>query len=250
MLNNTSTVTSCREDVSHDIAWGELYPSLLSFVRHLIFSCNVSSWYGQEEDIVEDIVQETMRRLIERLQQAERGERPPIQSLKAMMFIVARNCCLDMRRRDLRLTRTSADEPTPSWNVNKEKTPYMDVAVENAFQEALFLLIACEIAHFPRKLGRALLIDLVERMAFDEEPTQLQKAFLEVGIQLQDYQNILPDHPRKRRNHAALLYYAYKRIAQLPSVQEYVFGTAVSELRTQKLHRAVHEKLPSRLSDL
>jgi DNA-directed RNA polymerase specialized sigma24 family protein len=228
MLNNTSTITPCGEDVSYDIAWEELYPSLLSFVNHLVFSCNVSSWYGQEEDIAEDIAQETMRRLIERLQQAERGERPPIQSLKAMMFMVARNCCLDMRRRDLRLTRTNTDGQIPSWDVNKENIPSMDVAVENAFQEALFLLIACEIARFPHKLGRALLIDLVERMAFDEEePTQLQKAFLEVGIQLQDYQNLLPTHPQKRRNHTSLLYYAYKRIAQLPSVQEYVFGAGL-----------------------
>lgn len=221
MLNDVSTTTPCTEDVSC-IAWGELYPELLSFTRKLIFSYSVSSWYGQEEDIVEDVVQETMRRLIERLQKAERGERPPIQSLKAMMFTVARNYCLDMRRRDRRLTRIDADGQIFSWDVNKEKTPYVDVAVENAFQETLFLLIACEIACFPRKLGRALLIDLVERMAFDEEPTQLQKAFLEVGIQLQDYQNLLPDHTQKRGNHTALLYYAYKRIAQLPSVQEYV----------------------------
>jgi DNA-directed RNA polymerase specialized sigma24 family protein len=221
MVNTVQIIEHDMDDPRSDSVWRELYPSLLSFARSLVFSFRVSSWRGQEEDIVQDIVQETTRRLIERLQKAERGERTQVQSLQAMMFTIAQNYCRDLRRRDIRLTRIDFDDPTASWNGEDDQTCLVDVAIENAFLESLFLLIAWEIARFPPKLGQALLIDLVSRMSFDAEPTKLQEAFLKVGIQLRDYQNCVPHQPRDRRNHAALLYYAYKRIAQLPSVQEY-----------------------------
>jgi DNA-directed RNA polymerase specialized sigma24 family protein len=221
MLNNVQIIELDRDDPRSDTIWRELYPSLHSFVSSLVFSFRVSSWRGQEEDIVQDIVQETTRRMIERLQKAERGERTPVQSLQAMMFTIAQNYCRDLRRRDIRLTRIDFDEPTSSWYAEDDQTSLVDMAIENAFLESLFLLIAWEIARFPPKIGQALLIDLVSRMSFDAEPTKLQKAFLKVGIQLQDYQNCAPHQPRERKNHAALLYYAYKRIAQIPSVQEY-----------------------------
>src|SRR6266700_438492 len=56
-----------------------------------------------------------------------------------------------------------------------------------------------EVAWFPKKTRTALLIDLANRMDFDDaEPTPLQRAFLEVGIRLKDYQGLIPDEPTAR----------------------------------------------------
>ena len=57
----------------------------------------------------------------------------------------------------------------------------------------------------------ALLIDLANRMAFDAQPTALQKAFLEVGIRLQDYQQPPPKDTVGRSRHASNVSLAYKR---------------------------------------
>lgn len=75
--------------------------------------------------------------------------------------------------------------------------------------------IAHEIVHFPLKQRQAILIDLANRMHFGAEPTPLQTAFLQVGIDLQEYRLSLPTDPIERSRHASLLSYAYKRLGQL-----------------------------------
>ena len=224
MGNDTHTVDLHVDALSSDIAWEELYSSLFPFARSLVFSFKVPAWCGQEDDIAQDVVQETARRLIERLRKAERGELPPVQSVRAMMFVIARNYCRDMRRGDLHLTRIMCEAPAPgtSQSSGDDQVTFADVAVENVFEESLFLLVAREIARFPCKQCRALLIDLASRMALGGEPTALQRAFLEVGIQLQDYQNLRSDHLKERRNRTSLSHYAYRRVGHMPLVQEYV----------------------------
>jgi hypothetical protein len=92
------------------------------------------------------------------------------------------------------------------------------------YNEGLFRLLAQEIANFPKKQRRALLIDLANRTHYDEELMPLQEAFLAVGIDLREYQHLLPDSARERCRHSSLLCHAYKRVAHLPRVQEYVSG--------------------------
>ncbi len=93
---------------------------------------------------------------------------------------------------------------------------------EQVDQEQLFDLLAGEIEHFPRKQKRALLTDLANLMYFDAQPTPLQESFLDVGIELQQYQNPLPTNPRERSRHISLLSQAYKRVSHLPSLQEHI----------------------------
>ena len=219
--NSQVQETLSLNDLDCDIVWDELYPVLLGVVRNLVFSFKVAAWRGQEEDIAEDVVQEAAQRMIERLQQAQRGEKPPVQSARAMIFTIARNHCHDLRRHDLRIERTPLEALGPTSREGASAT-LTDIAVENAFQEGLFLIVAQEIVHFPCKSSQAILIDLGSRRAFDEEPTSLQNAFLKAGIQLSDYQDLLSDHVRERQNHSANLYYAYKRLAQSCTVREYV----------------------------
>src|SRR5437667_11077154 len=86
-----------------DTTWSALYPALRSLACYLVRTSPLPYWHGQEDDMAEDIVQETVRRVIERAQKAERGEASPIQSLKQMATTVAYNYCRDLKRRDYRL---------------------------------------------------------------------------------------------------------------------------------------------------
>src|SRR6266851_105209 len=76
--------------------WKQLYSLLESLARYFVYSSHVPSWKGQGKDIIEDIAQETAWRNIERSQKVARGEAPPIQNLKSMLFAIARNYCTDL----------------------------------------------------------------------------------------------------------------------------------------------------------
>jgi len=230
-MYTTSTIAYDETvDGSSDITWSKLYASLWPFVRYLVYSFHVSSWQGQEEDLIEDIVQDTVRRVLERSRKAERGEAAPIQSLHNMVMVVASNYCKDLRRSDHKLSRIPSDDyaqNTYSYacthaKSKDEQVSFSDSATEHVFQESLFVLLAHEIANFPDKQRHALLIDLANRMSFDSDPTPLQKAFLNEGINLRHYKQPLPDDPRERTQQTSLLNHAYKRIAHLASVQKYV----------------------------
>jgi len=217
------THTSQREpDV--EAAWRAYYPSLWSFVRHLVYSFRVPSWNGQEDDIAEDVLQETAHRLVERTRRTERGEASPIIMFRHMAVVIARNYCIDMRRQDKRLARNIGDDTVISYNKMgiQNDASFSEEATERVYQVALFQLVAEEIVTFPDKQRQVLLNDLANRMCFEQQPTPLQEAFLKVGIRLQDYQQPLPNDPKEHTRYTSLLYHAYKRIAQLTCVQQYI----------------------------
>ncbi len=224
MFRNSSVLDPpVTYDVNSDTTWSKLYPELWSLARHLVNSFSVPSWKGQQDDIIGDIVQETTRRLIERSRKAERGEATPIHSPQYMMTVIARNYCQDLRRHDRRLFHIHAYDYTSQVHagMNDQVHP-LELVTEKVHQELLLKLIAKEVSNFPAKQRRALLIDLANRMSFDGHPTSLQQAFLEVGIQLQQYQLPLPSNPQERSRHISLLNHAYKRIAGLRSLQQYI----------------------------
>jgi DNA-directed RNA polymerase specialized sigma24 family protein len=213
-------------DLSSESICTDLYLPLYSFVRSLVYSFHVPCWKGQEEDIVEDIIQETFRRVIERNQKAGRGEADPIFSLKHMMMIIASNYTRDLRRHDSRLLRIEPQGTIlPGREGKAEQHSLLDFICESIDQELLLIQVAHEIAHFPEKQRTALLIDLANRMCFDTYPTPLQKAFLQAGVELQQYRQPLPANARERGQHLSLLYHAYKRVANLPCVQNYKMET-------------------------
>ncbi len=157
--------------------------------------------------------------MLERLQKASRGEAEPVYHLERMAIATAYNYCKDMRRRDKRLYRTSNDVcvlTTASFPVDPSEQ-----ATEQAYQEVLFILLAQEIARFPVQQKRALLTELANRMCFETELSPLQRAFACAGISLQEYRQTQSTDPRQKCKDAALLHCAYKRIANLTSLQKY-----------------------------
>ncbi len=210
-------------DLYAEATWQDLYAALRPLAKSIVYAFRVPAWCGQESDIAEDIVQETVRKLMERALKAERHEALPIYALKPMVRVIAYNYGKDMRRRDQRLSRLPEGEDAV------EQQPYIqddmvsteDRATENVYREALFTELALEIANFPAKQRQALLIDLAHHMSFERQPTPLQRAFLKAGIRLQEYQHRLPVTNDERNKYTSLLAHAYKRISTLACAQEY-----------------------------
>jgi DNA-directed RNA polymerase specialized sigma24 family protein len=201
-----------RSELGSDALWINLYSSLRPLVKSLVYSSGISSWRGQEEDIVEDIIQETIVRVLKVIRRAENGECSQIASPKALSIVIARHYYEDLRRRDKRLLRNHTNE---HWlEVNDDRQGPVDPseqALNNVFLEWLYVKFSIEAVKFSQKQRIALLIDLANRMDFGLVPTPLQKAFLEVGIQFQDYQKPLPKDPVERSRIAANTSLAYKR---------------------------------------
>jgi len=139
-----------------------------------------------------------------------------------MIRVIAYNYGKDMRRRDQRVTRVEAEEDgIEHFFAHNDEASMEECAIENAYYEMLFSDMAQEIAHFPFKQRQALLIDLANHMSFEPQLTPLQKAFLKVGIQLQDYQHQLPVTPEERNRYTSLLAHAYRRVSNLSCTQKY-----------------------------
>lgn len=203
-------------NLNDEASWNEFYTSLRTLARYLVYSHRVSLWCGQEEDLIEDIVQETVRRLLERMRKAERGDAPSICSLKRMMMVIAQNYCRDLRRSDRRLFHfPEQDDEAEALVSTQEQTYTSDEVTERLYQEWVLTAVAHKVARFPEKQREAILMDLANHMSFDGHPTPLQKAFLEVGIQLEQYRKPLPANLQERGRYLSLRSLAYKRVAQI-----------------------------------
>jgi RNA polymerase sigma factor (sigma-70 family) len=206
-------------DIRSETFWTDFYPLLRSRARKYVYAFKVPSWQGQEEDITEDIVQETVRRFIERAEKAEQGQQVSIRSIEAMMITIACNYCKDLRRHDSRLVRI--DSSTCSERFEDDQEFLDETATEHVYQESIFLQVAHAVVTFPVKQRNVLLTDLANRMHFETQPTALQTAFLKEGVHLLHYRQHLPSDPVARSRYASLLTHAYKRITTLFSEQKY-----------------------------
>jgi RNA polymerase sigma factor (sigma-70 family) len=211
-IKTKSNTTVYDEELER--TWSACYPGLQAFARRLVYSLHIPVWYGQEDDIAADIVQETARRILERALKTQRGEASPLRSFESMIVVIARNYCKDLVRRDRRLQRFELDPQgqESSKMLEKHQVDLAEVATERAHDEALFEAVAQEVAKFPPKQRNALLTDLANHMFFDTQSTPLQQAFSNVGIQLQEYQQPLNGQVKMSNKQSALLYHAYRRV--------------------------------------
>jgi len=219
MTAHTNSTEPPQCDLCSDTTWQKLSLLLRPLIKHWVYCSHVSSWKGQEFDIIEDILQESLFRIFKYAKKAECGEVPPIEMLEHISMVIAHNCCKDMRRKDQRLTRLSLDEQMfVRQVVMPNRSEVSEIALDNLFREWLYMKVSQDIVKFPEKQRRALLVDLANMMHFDEEPTLLQQAFLEQKIRLQDYQQSLPMNSVERSRHASLLSVALKRVGKLKYV--------------------------------
>ena len=219
MTAQTNSTEPPQCDLRSDTTWQKLSLLLRPLIKHWVYCSHVSSWKGQELDIVEDILQESLFRIFKYAKKAECGEVPPIEMLEHISIVIAHNCCKDMQRKDQRLTRLSLDEQMfVRQVVIPNRSEVSEIALDNLFLEWLYIKVSQDIVKFPEKQRRALLVDLANMMHFDEEPTLLQQAFLKQKIRLQDYQQSLPMTSVERSRHASLLSVALKRVGKFKYV--------------------------------
>jgi len=91
---------STTDDLSSDALWINLYTFLQPYVRRLVYTSGIATWRGQEDDIVDDIVQEAIVRVLKCIRRAESGEGIPVASPEGLSIVIARNYYEDLRRRD------------------------------------------------------------------------------------------------------------------------------------------------------
>ena len=203
-----------------EVNWEERYAKSHAQAQYEVSKARVARWRGQEEDVVWDIVQESTRKTLEYMQKTENGGGQSVQSLPGFMSKTIKNHTIDLlRRRETQVFRESATVPLKAA---EDEAPFDEVAIENVYQEGLFRLAARKIAQFPPKQRRALLTYLASDIAFDRKPTVLQAALRSEGIRLEEYQQLQPRSEQERKNNAALLHQAKKRLRNLEELQEYL----------------------------
>ena len=201
-------------ELNSDALWATLYLLLLPFAKRWVYASNTFSWIGQEADVAWDIVLVTIQRTYEYTIKAQH-ENIPIASLQRLSITIAKHYFQDLRRKDCRLQPLNRDGYSQVERSIHDETNIAEVVLDKIHEEWLFHELAKEIAAYPPKMRRAMLIDIAMRMEFDSQPTSLQDAFLDVGIRLQEYQNLLPADTAAKARHSSLVSLGYKRIARL-----------------------------------
>jgi len=204
---------------ARNFSWEALYQLLWCVVQVWVYSAHLSAWQGQVEEIIAEIVHETIARVYERLQKAERGDADPVNSIEAMSRTVARHYFIDLLRKDRRLVHFTQISHSPV--IEQDWVDLLEKVHDAVFYESLFDSLAPEIIKLPKKQKQAFLVDLANHTDFSMS-MPLQRAFLKVGVRLQDYQQPVPDDPIERSRHSSLLSIARKRIANLPCVKQYI----------------------------
>lgn len=199
-----------------DTEWIKLYTVLEPQSRRQLDSSRPIVWQRQVYDVSQDNLQECVFRLFKRSLKAARGEASPIESLLSLGAVILRNHSTDRKRREGRLIPFPTDEHgAEEMFANMEQVDPADVAVDNVEQEEFFTAVAEAILKFSQKKQSALLTDLANSTRFDAEPTPLQRGFLKAGINLKEYQCVLPADPKLRSQHSANLHLAYQELKEL-----------------------------------
>jgi DNA-directed RNA polymerase specialized sigma24 family protein len=196
--------------------WYDLYNWLLPLTEMWVRDARVSSWYGQYREIAEDIAHEAVMRTFRYHQRADRGEMAPIGSLKALSRVIALNYFRDWRKKDWCLVHpmpdTNEEHLFDGSTPGNEIVDASQIALDHLMLDAIIVNVAQVVAKFPRGQKVALLTDLANISDLDGEPSLLEQALLDVGLQLSDYKRPRSDDPTIRGRDAALRSIAYKRL--------------------------------------
>ena len=84
-----------KNDTSSEAIWKSLYQKLHPYVRKFVYSRRFSLSKGQENDVIEDLLQEAVIRVFKYAKRASEGLVAPIDSLERFGYIIALNVCRD-----------------------------------------------------------------------------------------------------------------------------------------------------------
>ena len=207
-------------DLQNDALWDPLYLLLLTLVKGWVYNANVPVCSGQETDVAWDIVLSAIRKTFEYALNAQQNG-ITIASLERLSIVIARNQFQDIRRKDYRLMHVDGDagSSTVQALTYYAEVDLSELILERLYEAWLFSEVAKEIAMFPLKMRQAVLVDLAWRLEqygdFYGDPTPLRQAFLDEGIHLEEFLDLLPTDTAARARHSSLVSLGYKRIAKL-----------------------------------
>jgi DNA-directed RNA polymerase specialized sigma24 family protein len=213
--NNAASQEHNKLTVDREIFWTELYPLLCPLVKRWVYTAQISSWLGQQEDLIEDIVQETIFKLLNYTRRAEKGEVAPVQNIEHLAITIARNYFRDLKRKDRHIDRFELYDRTSLEHVVKPKTvDPSEIALNHVYYAWVFMKLADFVVTVSTKQRTALLRDLSGRMYFGQTATLLQQAFADKGLDLKRHQDWKSSDKRERSQHAANLSISYKKIEE------------------------------------
>ena len=198
--------------VQCNVFWSEWQNWLKPYVMTWIYTDGLSIWRGQEDDIADDVLQETSIRILRYLRPALGGDAHAIQSVEHFSLAVAHNVVRDLARRQRRLVRLTTSSSLCECEEAHDTPDFSEMALEQLMSEDLFLELAHIIDEFPAMQRRAILTDLAKYEDFVEEANQLQTVFLKLDINLREYRRPRALDIVERNKQASLLSIAYKRL--------------------------------------
>lgn len=217
----TPAPPSSQYDPYNQAMWEKITSILRPLARKYIPNHSMTSWNGQRDDLVQDIVQETVVRTFIQMRKAERGESRPILSPELFAKRVMRNHLIDIARKESRIVHLSDDSISPEDMPDQIVDP-SEIALDELEKEALFDIIAQVVVDLPKRQQTALLIDIADLTDFTGEPSVFQKALRKVNIDLEEYRGKLPEEESLRHRHSSLLSHAYKNVRD--TVQSQLLG--------------------------
>jgi DNA-directed RNA polymerase specialized sigma24 family protein len=211
-------------DILSDATWNALGLQLLPLALSWVYRAGVASWRGQESDIAGDVVQEALRKTFQYALNAQQHG-IAITSLERLCMVIAKNQLRDQRRKDSRLLHIErdADSPEAENAIFYEEEDPAEQILEGLYDEWVFREVAKVVVLFPEKMRLAVLLDIARRMQaqgeFGGEPSPLRQAFLNEGVRLEEYVDLLPADPDARARQSSLVSLGFKRIAKLVSMK-------------------------------
>ncbi|GAC1566325.1 MAG: hypothetical protein NVS3B14_07700 [Ktedonobacteraceae bacterium] len=210
-----------------DFSWSTLILWLAPQVRGWVYTSNLPCWKGEEEAIVEEIVNETVTRILEHIKKVSSHNAKPIASMYGFARQTARHYFIDLLRKDrksLRLSQLTNNNEEPA--IRLFLTDIEEAVLNAVCYEQLFKLLAQEIITFPKKQKEAILRHHARLMDSMVDPAPLLRAYQSVGIHLKDYLNYAPINNVERRQHSSLLHWAYLRLSRSPLIRAYIYGVS------------------------
>jgi DNA-directed RNA polymerase specialized sigma24 family protein len=210
MKQNTTRHITSEILLHNECFWKDLYDKLRKPVATFVHRYKVPSWIGQEDDIINDIVQETIVRLYKRFLVAP-DEILSIQNIEAFSYTIAQRYCIDLRRKEKRLThlpQAGNEIEMYAFNIDDELTKMLEaISIQAILTDAARIIMG-----IPNKQRRALLTDLARYNDFTNTPTGIEQAFAKAGIQLEEYRLLFPHGQPERSRYNALVSLGYRRL--------------------------------------
>ncbi len=191
--------------------WYQLSNRLYPYIKNCLYIYSTFHMMGGEAELAEDVLQETYLRA---LTFAEKHGASAIENFEAFCTTTAQHYILDLQRKNKRFSGSLDTEAFSNLtNGTPECSDPANFVLEYLSLYHDMLIISEAVNSLPGKTRIAVLTDLANTMdLIEKQPTPLDRAMQEVGVEMHEYTHELPHDKKLRSQHASLLSQGYKRL--------------------------------------